>query len=204
MKTKSLAPLLPYLVVWAGFFFLKNAWATLLGFHLAILAALFVLRPSLPLNVFFKPANGKRALFMILLCAASGPGLYLLRDAFQIADDLNARLAELGLSGNTWFGFIAYFTLINPFFEEYFWRGVLGSETKGFYFGDLVYAGYHVMVVWNKTHPFSMLFLLAVLTFVGWYWRQVYRKDDSLLAPVLGHMAADLSILIAAYQVAQT
>jgi hypothetical protein len=60
------------------------------------------------------------------------------------------------------------------------------------------------MVVWNKTHPFSILFMLAALAFIGWLWRQMYRKDDSLLAPVLGHMAADLSILIAAYQVAQT
>ena len=204
MKIKTLTPILPYLAIWMGLFFFKSAWATLLGFHLAILIALFVLRPSLPLTVIFRPANGKRTVFMILFCAASGPGLYLLRDFFQVAGNLGAQLAEIGLSGSAWFGFITYFALVNPFFEEYFWRGVLGSETKGFYFGDLVYAGYHVMVVWNKTHPFSMLFLLAVLTFVGWYWRQVYRKDDSLLAPVLGHMAADLSILIAAYQVAQT
>lgn len=200
MKIKTLTPILPYLAIWMGLFFFKSAWVTLLGFHLAILIALFVLRPSLPVNVIFRPANGKRTVFMILFCAASGPGLHLLRDFFQVAGNLGAQLAEIGLNGSAWFGFITYFALVNPFFEEYFWRGVLGSETKGFYFGDLVYAGYHVMVVWNKTHPFSMLFLLAVLTFVGWYWRQVYRKDDSLLAPVLGHMVADLSILIAVYQ----
>ncbi|MCK6567328.1 MAG: CPBP family glutamic-type intramembrane protease [Anaerolineales bacterium] len=202
MKAKSLAPILPYLAVWLGLFLFKNAWATLLGFHLAILLALFALRPSLPLSVFFQPANGKLLLSTLLLCAASGFGLYLLRDFFHIANDLGAQLAEIGLNQDTWFGFIAYFALVNPFFEEYFWRGVLGSATRGFYFGDLVYAGFHVMIVWNKTRPFSILFMLAVLTFIGWLWRQHYRKDGSLLAPVLGHMAADLSILIALYKLA--
>lgn len=200
MKTKSLAPILPYLAVWAGLFVFENAWATLLGFHAAILLALFFLKPSPPLNILFKPVNGKHALFTVLLCAASGFVLYLLRDVFQVADDLGEQLAELGLSGDVWFGFIAYFALVNPFLEEYFWRGALGIESKNFYSGDLVYAGYHVMVVWNKTHPFSMIFMFAVLTFIGWLWRQVYRRDGSLLAPILGHMAADLSILIAVYR----
>lgn len=200
MNPKRLAPILPYLTVWVGFFFLKNAWMTLLGFHIAILLTLFILRPPLPLNIFFKPANGKLTLLTLLFCAASGFGLYLLRDFFQVASDLGAQLAEIGLSGSTWFGFIVYFALVNPFFEEYFWRGVLGSETKGFYPGDFIYAAYHIMVVWNKVHPFSILFMLAVLTFIGWYWRQIYRKDRSLLTPVLGHMAADLSILLAVYK----
>ncbi len=202
MNPKHLAPILPYLTVWVGFFFLKNAWMTLLGFHIAILLTLFVLRPALPLNIFYKPANGKLTLLTILLCAASGFGLYLLRDFFQVADDLGIQLAEIGLSGSTWVWFIAYFTLVNPFFEEYFWRSILGSETKGFYPGDLIYAGYHIMVVWNKAHPFSILFMVVALTFVGWYWRQIYRKDGSLLTPVLGHIAADLSILLAVYKMA--
>lgn len=200
MKTKWLAPILPYLAVWMGLFLFKNAWLALVCFHIAIAAALIPLKPSLPLNIFIKPAKSGHVVVNLALCASSGFALYLLRDVFQVADNLNAQLVELGLSGNAWFGFIAYFTVVNPILEEYFWRGILGSGTKGFYFGDLLYAGYHVMVVWNKTHPFSILFMLAVLTFIGWFWRQLYRRDGSLLAPVLGHMAADLSILIAVYK----
>ena len=118
---------------------------------------------------------------------------------FGIAPDLQEQLAAIGLNASTWFWFIAYFTLANPFFEEYFWRGVLGSDAEPFHIGDLVYAGYHIMVVWNKTHPFSMVFMVLVLTLAGWFLRQLYRRDKSLLAPVLGHMVADFSILLAVY-----
>jgi membrane protease YdiL (CAAX protease family) len=197
MKSKWLAPILPYFVVWMGLFIFKNAVATLLGFHLAIVLSLAVLRPTLPFNIFIKPAKMKHVILSLLLCATSGFGLYLFRDVFGISHALHEQLALLGLNDSTWFGFIAYFSIANPFFEEYFWRGILGSDTKKFYVGDLIYAGYHVMVVWGKTAPWSIIVVVLVLTLVGWFWRQLYRRDGSLLAPVLSHMVADLSILLA-------
>ena len=199
MRFKSLAPILPYLAVWVGLFFFKNAWVTLLGFHLAILLALVYLRPTLPLHVFFKTAKTKHVLSSILICSLSGLGLYFLWDVFGITDDLHEQLALIGLDKTTWFGFIAYFSLVNPFLEEYFWRGTLGNDSRQVTVTDLIYAGYHVLVTWNKTHLLSMLFMVFVLTFAGWFWRQVYRRDESLLAPLLGHMAADLFILMAVY-----
>lgn len=199
MKTKWLTAILPYLAVWAGLFLFKNAWLTLIGFHAAIALALVFLRPTLRLDIFFKPAKLKHILPGILLGAASGLGLYLLQDVFAISNDLGTQLESIGLNQTTWPGFIAYFTLANPFFEEYFWRGVLGSETRRFHIGDLIYAGYHILVAWNKTHPLSILFMLLVLIFAGRTWRQHYWRDDGLLAPVLSHMAADLSILLAVY-----
>jgi len=199
MKSKWLAPILPYFAVWAGLFVFKNAWVTLLGFHLAILLVLIFLHPTLPFKTLFKSAKRRHIFLSIIFCATSGLGLYLLRDVFSIAPDLQEQLASIGLNTSTWFWFIAYFALANPFLEEYFWRGVLGSDTKKFYIGDLIYAGYHLMVVWNKTHPFSMAFMVFALTLAAWFWRQLYRRDGSLLAPVLGHMVADFSILLAVY-----
>lgn len=199
MRSKWLAPALPYLAVWVGLFFFNSAWAALLGFHSAILLVLFHLRPTLPLNLFFKPAKARYVFVSLLVCASSGVGLYFLWDVFAVAKDLNIQLAELGLKPFTWFGFIAYFTLVNPFFEEYFWRGVLGSDVRTFFIGDLIYAGYHIMVVWNKTHLLSILLMVLILTLAGWFWRQIYRRDGSLLAPILGHMAADFFILLAVY-----
>jgi membrane protease YdiL (CAAX protease family) len=199
MNSKWLAPTLPYLAVWAGLFVFKNAWATLLGFHLAILITLTFLRPALPLNTLFRSARRRNIFLSIIFCSTSGLGLYLLRDVFSITPDLQEQLAAIGLNASSWFWFIGYFSLANPFFEEYFWRGVLGNETKQLYIGDLIYAGYHIIVVWNKTHPFSMAFMVFALTLAGWFWRQLYRRDGSLLAPVLGHMVADFSILLAVY-----
>jgi hypothetical protein len=45
----------------------------------------------------------------------------------------------------------------------------------------------------------SVFFGLAVLVVAGWFWRQIFREDKGLLAPVLGHMAADLTILLVVY-----
>ena len=44
-----------------------------------------------------------------------------------------------------------------------------------------------------------IVYSIAVLILAGWFWRQIARADGGLRAPVLGHMAADFSILTAVY-----
>jgi membrane protease YdiL (CAAX protease family) len=198
-KNKWLAPILPYLAVWAGLFLFKSAWFALIGFHVAILFVLVIARPNIPISVLFKSKHPKWILATVLLCGSGGLGLYFLWDIFGIANDLPAQLQSSGLT-SSWPVFIAYFALLNPFIEEYFWRAYLGSATKSFYISDLLYAGFHGLVLTSKVHPISILFALTCLTFIGWLWRQVYREDSGLLAPVLGHMAADFTILLTIYR----
>jgi hypothetical protein len=192
---KWFAPILPYLVVWAGLFFFRNAWLTLIGFHAAILLVLAAIRPSLPISVLFKSKAPKWILFGVLFCSTSGIGLYFLWNVLGVAPDLPAQLRSIGLNSSTWTGFILYFSLVNPFIEEYFWRGVLGSNSTRLLIGDVVFAGYHAVVLWGRAHPLSILFAVIILTSAGWVWRQISRLDDGLLAAVLGHMVADFSIL---------
>jgi hypothetical protein len=191
-----LAPILPYLAVWAGLFFFKSAWLTLIGFHAAILLVLTIVRPSLPINILFKSKSPKWILISVLVGSTSGIGLYFLWNVFGITPDLPAQLESIGLNSSSWFAFIAYFSLINPWVEEYFWRGILGSHTKTVIVIDVVYAGYHALVLWGRALPLSMLFAVIILTSAGWLWRQISREDDGLLAAVLGHAVADFSILM--------
>ena len=202
MRSKWLAPILPYLAVWAGFFLFSNAWLTLIGFHLAILLTLAWLRPTLRVDTLFKTTKPKYVFLSMFVGFAGGIGLYLLWDLFSVSNDLPEQLARLDLNSSTWMGFIAYFSLVNPFIEEYFWRGALGDSARQLYIGDVVYAGYHVMVVWNKVPAYSILITLMALVFAGWFWRQLYRRDGGLLAPVLGHMVADFAILMTVYTMA--
>jgi membrane protease YdiL (CAAX protease family) len=196
---KWFAPILPYLTVWVGLFFFKSAWFTLIGFHTAILLTVFFLRLAIPVNVLFKSKSSKWILFSVLFCSTSGIGLYFLWDIFGIVQDLPAQLGSMGLNSVSWLPFIAYFSLVNPFVEEYFWRGVLGSNMKNFYIGDLIYASYHAMILWGRVHPFAALFAVIILVSAGWLWRQLFRKDHGLLAAVLGHMVADFSVLLTIY-----
>jgi hypothetical protein len=196
---KWLSPILPYLAVWAGLFLFKNAWLTLVGFHAAILLVLVIARPSLPMHILFKSKSSTWVLVSVLIGVSSGVGLYFLWDVFGVAPDLPAQLESVGLNASSWFAFIAYFSLVNPFVEEYFWRGVLGNDTKKLDAVDVVYAGYHALILWGRVHPLSILFAVIILTSAGWIWRQFSRKDGGLLAAVMGHAFADFSILMVIY-----
>ena len=127
---KWLTPILPYLAVGIGLFWVHNAWITLLGFHLGILISLFLAKPKLPINILLKSNHIQWVVLSILLCGSSGVSLYLLRPSFGIVSDLPAQLESFGLTRALWPLFIAYFVLVNPLLEEYFWRGYLGSPTK--------------------------------------------------------------------------
>ncbi len=196
---KSIAPLLAYLAVGIGMFQLHSAWGALLGFHLVIVVSLLWVRPNIPIAVLFKSTNIKWILLSVLLCGSSGLALYFLWANFGPATDLPAQIESLGLTPTNWPGFIAYFALVNPLLEEYFWRGYVGDPTNRLDVYDLIYAGFHALVLIGKVPINSIIFALAALTFAGWLWRQVAREDRGLLAPVLGHMAADFTILLAIF-----
>ncbi len=196
---KWLSAIPPYLFVYAGLFLFKSAWVAMLGFHLAILLTISVLRPRIPLNILFKTNHPQWIFPAVLLCSSGGVLIYCLYPLLGDPNVLASQLAELGLEKASWFGFIAYFSLINPCVEEYFWRASFGSETKGLYAGDLFYAGYHGLVLAGRTPAWLIFLALTCLVFVGWLWRQVRREDEGLLIPVMSHLAADLSVMIGVY-----
>lgn len=196
---KWLTPILPYLAVGIGLFGFQNAWATLLGFHCAILLSLLLVRSQLPVDILFKSNSVRWILLSILVSGSSGVFLYLFWPCFGIASDLSAHMEALGLSSSNWPGFIGYFSLVNPFVEEYFWRAYLGNSTKKLHVSDLIYAGFHALVLMGSVEVGSIIYSLAVLVLAGWFWRQSARENNGLLAAVLGHMAADFTILVAVY-----
>jgi membrane protease YdiL (CAAX protease family) len=196
---KWIAPALAYLAVGLGIFVFHSAWGALAGFHVVIIVSLLIAKPCVPVTILLKSTNIKWILLSVLLCGSGGIALYFLWDVFKVASNLPAQVTALGLNSATWPAFIAYFALVNPFIEEYFWRGYFDNPTKNLYVYDFVYSGFHFLILIGKVHSYSIIFGLSVLVFAGWLWRQIARKDHGLLAPVLGHMAADFTILIAVY-----
>ena len=197
---KWLTPLLPYLAVAIGVFWIRNALAALLGFHAAIVLSLLLARSSVPLKILFQSKNIRWVLLSALLCGSSGILLYFLWSYFGMTEDLPGQIEAFGLTSSTWPIFLIYFVLVNPLIEEYFWRGYLGSPRRGLYPSDFLYAGFHGLVLMNKVQTGVILYGLGALVLAGWFWRQLARADGGLLAPMLGHMAADFTILMAVYQ----
>mgnify|MGYP001052324085 CR=1 FL=1 len=124
---KWIAPSLAYLAVGLGTFVFHSAWGALLGFHAAIIVSLLIAKPTIPLKILLTNNNPKWIFLSVLLCGASGMALYFLWDIFGFASDLSGQVASLGLNASNWPVFIAYFALVNPWIEEYFWRGWLGT-----------------------------------------------------------------------------
>ena len=196
---KWLTPILPYLAVAIGVFWIHHAFLALLGFHLAIVLSLLLGKPSVPVSILFKSNDIRWVILSILLCASSGIFLYFLGP--YVGDDLPGQVEAFGLTSSTWPVFITYFVLVNPWIEEYFWRGYLGSPTRQLYPSDFLYAGFHALVLMGKMPLGAILSSVLILTLAGWFWRQLARADDGLLVPVLGHMAADFTILMAVYRI---
>jgi membrane protease YdiL (CAAX protease family) len=196
---KWIAPLLAYTGVALGISLFHSAWGGLLAFHLAIVISLLIAKPNIPIKILFASNSFQWTLISILLCTSSGITLYFLWDRFGIVDNISTLVEEMGLNASNWIPFIAYFTFVNPFLEEYFWRAYLGSPTEGFHVSDFLYSGFHGLILMNKVRTDVILYCLAMLVLAGWFWRQIMRKDGGLLAPLLGHMVADFTILMAVY-----
>jgi membrane protease YdiL (CAAX protease family) len=196
---KWTAPLLAYLAVGIGLFVFHSAWGALLGFHAAIIVSLLIAKSNIPINILLKNKSAKWIFLSVLLCGSSSVTVYFFWDSFGFAKDLPEQIRALGLNKSIWPLFIIYFALVNPFIEEYFWRGYLGNNTKSLHTSDFLYAGFHGLILINKVQVGSIVFGLSMLVLAGWFWRQIYREEGGLLAPVLGHMAADLTILLTVY-----
>ena len=176
---------------------LRSAWGALIGFHLGLLPIL--LQKQTLTHRLLSPVSPRMLVPIALAGVLGGLGLWIIWPWTGIPSDFQSRVAALGLSGTIWLPFIVYFTLINPFLEEFYWRGVFGSDKRRPVPVDFLYAGYHTVILalfvgfgWN-------LLGFLILAATGWFWRQVSRHTDSLLPSVLSHMLADFAILLVLY-----
>lgn len=90
------------------------------------------------------------------------------------------------------------FGLINPWFEEAYWRGLLmdATESWGAFLNITYPATWFALshpLIWGVHSPAMRQWLVVlVLFFVGVIWGLVYRRTRSLRWTIAGHMLANL------------
>jgi hypothetical protein len=200
---KPIAPMMAYVTVAIGLFWVHSAWVALLGFQAGLLLILLIEKPRIPIVTLFKGVHFITLLGCMILCVSSGLTLFFAWSYLDIAPNLSDDLASIGLTSATWPGFITYFVLVNPWIEEYFWRGYLNDTSHIPAPVDFSFAGYHLLILYGKTSWTWMAISFLVLAAVAWLWRRVSRKNNGLLIASLSHMTADFSILMAVYLMSQ-
>jgi len=190
--------LFPYFAVFVGLYLLKNAWIAILLYHAIILVYMIASRHLID---FRKALTGWNSGLFLISCAISiiaGPALFVLWSLMKLdSSSLSSKLAVIRLTNLSWILFIPYFCLLHPILEELFWRSKSNGASGSEYIKDILFGGYHILVLVLFIKPEWVIISFFILAFVSWMWRSISRKTNGLLIAFLSHILANSSIIIA-------
>lgn len=198
---RILPPVIPYLTIGIGLLVFHNAWLAILGYHAGMVIVLSLSKTGLTIKRDFQ---GKRywVLFITALAGAGGGILlYVLWPLLSVPDDINTYIRSIGLNERTWPVFLTYFILINPLLEEYYWRGYLAGRARGLSLNDLLYSGYHLIVLAGQIDSIWLIAVFFALTIGAWFWRQMNQIGGGLLPSTISHVTADLTVILTIYYI---
>jgi uncharacterized protein len=198
-QIKKIAYLVPFVAVSIGLLIANNAWIAIILYHLGIGVFLILGKQGYRARELIMGGKLLPILLAIISGVAAGVILLAFANSIGLPNNLAALLAQQGLQGSGWTLFIIYYSLVNPFLEEYYWRGYLAESTKGITLSDICYAGYHPIVLSRYLSWPWLIFEFLILLAVAWAWRQIAQRYGGLIIPVMTHLAADLSLIIAIY-----
>ncbi len=197
---KLISVLVPYVAVVVGLYVLKNAWIAIGLYHFGIAVFLMAGNRKSLLKKVYAGWNSPMAAASVLMAGVSIFIILFLWEYMQLENmPLSSALANFGLHGTSWFFFMIYFSTVQPFLEELYWRGYLECADKYFSWTDFAFAGYHILVLaWFIKLPWLVIAFI-VLTVAAYIWRYLASKFEGLAVPLLSHIVADISIIAMTY-----
>ena len=205
MSLGYLALALPYAAVLLGLYLLRNAWATILLYHVGIVTLLWLSGREGLLKAVRQGWSVPAVVVTGIMFAAGGLLLVLLWGTISREHaDLAGTLTSLHLSGLYWWVFVAYFVTVHPLLEEIFWRGYLPRAHRSPVVTDVAFAGYHALVLCIFIKLPWVLVSFGVLLCASWSWRQLVARYAGLGVAIASHAAADLSVIAVAEYLIRT
>jgi membrane protease YdiL (CAAX protease family) len=192
---RALAGWVPYLAVGVGLYMLHSGWAAMAGYHVLMVLFLWAGGGWSGIREILRGWSWKEGIPTCVVCGLAGPLLWMLWPVVS-KGPLAERLAAVGLEGASWWGFVVYYALVNPVLEELYWRGWLGSESRWPGREDVLFAGYHgIVLVLFVDWPWALLCFACLLT-AAWLWRQLVKRHEGLAIPVISHFIADVGVVV--------
>jgi len=200
MQFKRVSTAVPYVAVLIGLYVLKNAWVAIGLYHFGIVLFLIAGDRNSLLKKVCAGWNPKMAVVGIVMPVMIFPVVFILWEHMRLENvHLHTTLAEFGLHGTSWFFFMIYFSTAQPFLEELYWRGCLGSNHKYFSWTDFAFAGYHILVLAKFIQLPWLAAAFVVLTMAAYGYRYIVSRLEGLIVPLLSHIVADVSIIAVTY-----
>lgn len=194
---KFFAGLVPYVAVLVGMYWLHSAWAAVLLYHAGIVAFLVAFKRK---NIWKTACSGIKTPLLIpsvVTCAMAAPVVYFLWPWLSASDSILVEwMNSFGLTGLSWILLIPYFSIIHPLLEEIHWRGLAPEPFKWICWQDVLFAGYHVLVLYQLLHWPWLFLVIGVLTGSSIFWRWSAEKFGGYGLTILTHAAADAGVII--------
>ncbi len=189
----------PYATVFIGLYVLSNAWYALFLYHLAILVIIMIHFKKID-KISFSIQNKKLFIFGTISTLFVLPVLYFLWNVIKLPElNLTEALSQFQLSGRSLWLFILILITIHPILEEIYWRFIIfNTDNKKLnYLFDVLFAGYHVLVLlYFVKLPFIIL-SLVVLFLTAIVWRMIKEKNQDHVTLFVTHALADFAIMMA-------
>lgn len=177
--------IIPFIAFWLGVHQFQSAWASLIFYHLFLLFPLLIHRKQWRLQTLFQGFSFTWLLIHIAGCT----GLFFWLTF--LAKSLGFELAQSAALKSAGIGFVIYFILINPIFEEIFWRDLMAKKSRKLTLEDITFGAFHSVILQPFLPWLYILGFVAMLTTIAWLWRQIRFKQQGLAIPWLGHTLGD-------------
>lgn len=176
----------------------------MLSYHLGILAFSLFTGRAVKMKLLLKGWSLKLFIGFFLACAVNGYLIYLMWGMVEKPGSvLGNQLSNLGIHEGNLIIFMVYYSFFTPWLEEHFWRDLMATNSIKPDLSDLLFAGYHLLVVSIFIKPIYLPVIFVSLLGIAWFWRWCKRKLGGLLIPSLTHLIADVSTILAVYFITQ-
>lgn len=209
MRKQILLLIGPTIMIFLGLYYFRNVPLTFLLFYgwLFFFPTTYLLfKKEVP--AYRKNSFNRKALIVGVLSglfcmgAIFGVVSLLIPSIFDITE-LQALLVEWGFSGKHLLELIFILLFINPVLEEIYWRGFMHDRLeakigvkKAIILTSFFYSLYHLLsLIPMFSWPLNFIAVLPVFA-VGIVWGYFRWRLNSIVAPIVSHVFADLGIML--------